>query len=71
MNLPELGIEITPANIDEYLSIFAVILDKLIDYKEQIQEAETEEDPETDSDIELIEPNKKICPTLLNPQDYQ
>ena len=54
MNIPELNIEITPANIDEYLSIFAVILDKLIDYKKQIQDAETEEDPETDSDIELI-----------------
>lgn len=52
MKISELNIEITPANIDEYLSIFAVILDKLIDYKKQIQEAETESDE--DSDIEMI-----------------
>ena len=49
MNIPEFNLDITPDNIDDYLSLFAVLLDKLIEYKKELQEAET------DSDEELIQ----------------
>jgi len=55
MNIPELNLDITPDNIDDYLSLFAVLLDKLIEYKKELQEAETDEYSETDSDEELIQ----------------
>ena len=65
MNIPELNLDITPDNIDDYLSLFAVLLDKLIEYKKELQEAETDEYSETDSDENLIDP------VLKNPHDYQ
>ena len=65
MYIPELSLEITPDTIDMYLSLFAVILDRLINYKKELQEAETDEYSETDSDENLIDP------VLKNPHDYQ
>ena len=59
MYIPELSLEITPDTIDMYLSLFAVILDRLINYKKELQEAET------DSDENLIDP------VIKNPHDYQ
>ena len=64
MYIPELEITITHNNVDDYLSLFAIVLDKLIDYKKELDE-------ETDSDNELIEPVIKPCPSLLHPEDYQ
>lgn len=55
MNIPEIHLDITPDNIDDYLSSIAVLLNSLIEYKKELQEAETDEYSETDSCEELID----------------